>query len=541
MSTTETHASISDWSSWCKCYHVVFAAWSALQLWARHLILEDKSVPTHRRATPSTDNSKLNMPHQIKIEDAFRDSAHVYRAFFEGWEDDDHRVRLRFGRVINGLPKYSSPIYQDKVENALELKVLSKVRDLQITIITGNHPSSICAIQDMFFAFVQRIPEKHALRSLKVTITIIQPNDATSRDFVTADVQPCKDGRENIHEYKATRPRNLSRAHMIAFLIDPLRTLRNVNGGRKGRDMLLMDFKGAKGKIVGENLRSKVEDLVRGDEDVKDYEVFRGYHAAMCDFVGSVRGFIEKTDTRDDPVDLTDQMEGPAASGTSDRNAIIDLTDETEGPTASTIPNRNATIDLTDETEEPHTPASPASSATIDLATDDEDGKGKDEMTATKTTPTLTDLDSMQQALAEARIRGDFEDLSQLHEDILTLSNSLLDPDRMVLSNDDARDRMHSFLEQRSEASKAFPKNCDVSFYGYAETDATLIARKQKSGDEDEADGEEEDPDSREEQAPGKGKAKAPSKRKRQDEERDDFESDFEPTRKKERVWTRGL
>lgn len=288
----------------------------------------------------------------------------------------------------------------------------------------------------MLFAFVHRIPVDHDLRSLQVTITVKMPNDATSRNFITADVWDCpQDGLDIIHEYRLIEPRDLSRAHMIAFLTDPLKTLRNLNKGKRQKGMCTVKFHGASGTILGD-IPSKIADLVRGDAEVRDYEVFREHYAAMCDLIDSIRIAIPATSRGDETIDLT-------------------------------------SID-------PPTPLTPPKSTTIDLTKEDNTPQPTDE-TPASSPPTTETLHNLHQSLATARIRGNFHDLQQAQNEVIALCDKLLEllprsgPDGAE-PGDEVHARRDMLAEKRGRVISLLPRGgeSDVSFYGYAETDGML-------------------------------------------------------------------
>lgn len=377
------------------------------------------------------------MASRYNIADVLRDNAHAYRACIEGWQEDDHRARLFFGITVKQKPNYPPAMYQEDIEEDLQLDLLSRVKDLQIEVTTGNHPSSVCAVQDMLFAFVHRIPVDHVLRSLQITITVKMPNDATSRNFITADVWDCpQDGLDIIHEYRLIEPGDLSRAHMIAFLTDPLKTIRGLNKGKKQKGMCTVKFHGASGTILGD-IPSKIAELVRCHADVRDYEVFREHYAAMCDLIDSIRTAIPATSPGNDTIDLT--------------------------------------------SIEPPTPLTPPKSTTIDLTKEDNTPQPSDETSASSSPPTTETLHNLHQSLATARIRGNFHDLQQAQAELIALCDKLLElPSRTGPDGAEPGDEVHArrdmLAEKRGMVIALLPEDgeSDVSFYGYAETDGVL-------------------------------------------------------------------
>lgn len=435
------------------------------------------------------------MASRYNIADVLRDNTHAYRACIEGWQEDDHRARLYFGITVRQKPNYPPAMYQEDIEDDLQLDLLSRVKDLQIEVTTGNHPSSVCAVQDMLFAFVHRIPVDHVLRSLQITITVKMPNDATSRNFMTADVWECpQEGLDIIHEYRFIEPGDLSRAHMIAFLTDPLKTIRNLNKGKRQKGMCTVKFHGSSGTILGD-IPSKIAELVRGDAEVRDYEVFREHYAAMCDLIDSMRAAIPLASTDDETIDLT--------------------------------------------TIEPLAPLTPQKSTTIDLTTEDSSTHPDDKATSSSP-PTTETLHNLHQSLATARIRGNFYDLQQAQNKLIALCDKLLellsrsDPDSSE-PGDEVHARRDMLAEKRGMVIAFLPmeEESDVSFYGYAETDRVLALDvksrkmeklKKKQGMEKKAKPKKKDKRNRAIEGEGEG------------EERDDDLDDGDSTRPRKKI-----
>lgn len=227
--------------------------------------------------------------------DYMNDSHQSYKCSLEGWREHRRSAVLRFGKVVNGDPVSSPDIEPANIPTTPALDALSKCKDLAIDICCGNDPVSICAVQDMLFAFVDRIPEAHRLRTLNVIITIVLPNDTNERTWIVSDVWPSAFlQKATIYENKTIQPGDLSRMHMVAFLTDPLRKIRGLGGGGKTKHVDL-DFSGRFGAVWKEIL-IVVKDLVCGTSDVQDYEVFRPNFDGMRHLIKSIQQAIKNID-----------------------------------------------------------------------------------------------------------------------------------------------------------------------------------------------------------------------------------------------------
>jgi hypothetical protein len=142
---------------------------------------DTKASQGYQRSTMVTQNTTydyLNVSYQS------------YKCSLEGWREDRRSAELLFRRVVNGQPVSSPGIEPKSNTTSTALDARSKCKDLAIDVCCGNDPVSICAVQDMFFAFVDRIPKDHCLRSLTSTITVVLPNDNNERPWIVSDVWP---------------------------------------------------------------------------------------------------------------------------------------------------------------------------------------------------------------------------------------------------------------------------------------------------------------------------------------------------------------
>lgn len=87
---------------------------------------------------------------------------------------------------------------------------------------------------------------------------------------------------ETAHEFRAIEVGDISRAHIAAFLSDPLRTLRNIKNGKK-QGKFSLKYPGETGTPwmeIGRRVRDMVKSPYDTEERTLDYEVFSRYFLA---------------------------------------------------------------------------------------------------------------------------------------------------------------------------------------------------------------------------------------------------------------------
>jgi hypothetical protein len=330
------------------------------------------------------------MAQKSSVFDIMNDRAQSYKASIEGWRDSRRRASLWFRKVVNGIPVDTPAIEPNSIPSSTVLNALRLAKDLTIDICCGNDPVSICAVQDTLFAFVDRIPEDHRIRSLKVTITVVLPNDNNERSMAVSDVWPTSRlKRDIIHENKDLQPGDLSRMHMAAFLTDRLRKIRSIGVGGK-KDLVQLRLQGRTGHVWKE-IFDGVEKLMRGDTEVRDYEVFRRYFEDIRHVIKGISGAVKNID----------RLCGRPVPGKAALTSPEPL--ETPPLTPATLTVAEI-IDLTADGTE-----------VIDLTADD-----------TETTLGLADLRGITKTLAMARIRGSFTDLRVAHKSLLEMADAVL-------------------------------------------------------------------------------------------------------------------
>lgn len=379
------------------------------------------------------------MAHKITTFDALNDSTQSYKVSIEGWCDGRRRARLSFSRFVNQEPVFIAEIEPKSIHNNTALDVLRGAKDLAMDICCGNGPVSICAVQDTLFAFVDRIPEDHCLRSLEVIITVVLPNDNNERSMIVSDVwQRTLLKQDIIQENKKLQPGELSRMHMAAFLTDPLRKIRRLP--RRGSvNLALPGRTGAAWKEVFDG----VEKLICGNIKAKDYEVFRRYFE---DIRNLIRGI-------DIAVKNTDRLQGKPAP-------LRFVSPSPRSPEAlSLTPAPARSREIIDLTVEPYD--------AIDLTVDD-------------TSPSLglPGLRVLTKALAIARIRGSFIDLRVAHDRLLRMADNVLEAAAPLPEDMQLLGVLERLQQNLNYATDIFPDEVDVSYYAYNESDARLAIHR---------------------------------------------------------------
>jgi hypothetical protein len=387
------------------------------------------------------------MAHKSSVADIMNDSAQSYKASIGGWRDGRRRASLLFRKVINKIPVDTPAIEPNSIPSSTALDALRLAKDLTVDICCGNDPISICAMQDTLFAFIDRIPKDHRLRKLEVTITVALPNDNNERSMTISDVWPTSRlKRDIIQRNKDLQPGDLSRMHMAAFLTDPLRKIRRISVGGK-KELVQLKLPGRTGHVWKE-IFDGVENLMRSDTKVKDYEVFRRYFADIRHLIKGIDVGIKNINRLQDTSPLVSfapmSSESPAAPSS--------------GPAAK---KPREVVDLTDESYE-----------VIDLTTDEPE-----------VSVSLRDLQAITKALAMTRIRGGLTDLKAGHESLLEMADNILKAAAPLQESSRLLGVMQRLQRNKEYASSIFPDEVNISYYGYNESDKRLaLYRSDRKG-----------------------------------------------------------
>jgi hypothetical protein len=238
----------------------------------------------------------------------------------------------------------------------------------------------------------------------------------------------------------------LSRMHVAAFLTDPLRKIRRIAVGGK-KDLVQLKLQGRTGHIWKE-ISDGVERLMRGDTEVKDYEVFRRYFEDIRHVIKGISGAVKNIDR------LCGRPVPGKVVSTSPKPP------ETPPPTPATLAVPEV-IDLTGEVHE-----------VIDLTADDSEAALG-----------LADLRGHTKTLAMARIRGSFTDLSVAHKSLLEMADNVLKASSPLPKDQHLVDVIESLRQNKEYAAESFPKEVNVSYYGYNESDVRLaLYRSNRKG-----------------------------------------------------------
>ena len=162
---------------------------------------------------------------------------------------------------------------------------------LQIEVGRSLQSAAVCNVQDAMFNVVSLLRDGHQLQSVRVNISIgadqspfIWGEDWAYDDWDFDDIYGFgwRGGRGmlgRMQEFRVIKPGDISRAHIAAFLTDPLRMIRRVKNGPKYSTFSL-DFPGKTGKPWRE-LHGQVYDLIRGTTPVPNFAAFTRYFDAL--------------------------------------------------------------------------------------------------------------------------------------------------------------------------------------------------------------------------------------------------------------------
>jgi len=245
-----------------------------------------------------------------------------------------------------------------------------------------------------------------------------------------------------IHENRAMQPGDLSRMHMIAFPIDPLRKIRGLGGQGKIKEVKF-DFQGRTGTVWKEIL-IVVKDLVRGRSDVRDFELFRRYFDGVKFLIMSIQRAIKY---------MNKQQDKPTSKGATP--------EPPESSPLATATAKSQVIDLTISEDE-----------VVDLTAD-----------ASPVALGLPGLRAITKALSMARIQGSFKDLRGGHRRLLTMADSTHLAVSQLSQDNHIAGMLERLRQNRDHAAAILPKKVDVSHYGYNESDAKLAEyRRDRKG-----------------------------------------------------------
>lgn len=170
--------------------------------------------------------------------------------------------------------------------------VITRTKRLNLRIEVGIslQLAAVCDIQDAMFKFASLLKQGHQLEAVPVTIAI--GSDPPSYNPYFEDFWDySEDGYDfwglhrgnamvgRMREFRDIKPGDISRAHIAAFLTDPLRMIRGVKKSPKYRAFSL-DFPGKTGR-PWRDLSGQVYDLILGDAMVPDFPAFTRYFEGL--------------------------------------------------------------------------------------------------------------------------------------------------------------------------------------------------------------------------------------------------------------------
>ncbi|KAK4902909.1 hypothetical protein LTR27_000848 [Elasticomyces elasticus] len=184
---------------------------------------------------------------------------------------DSHRVYISSSGAIEFLEKTTAFV---SVQSA-NFAALNQVKVLHLHT-SANDSRTVCDVQDALFKLFEHLRSNHKLHTLEVSINIDTADDCYGGYEMFNSNYAERMFKQNLmREFADIRPGQLSRAHITAFLTDPLRTVRNPKDGRK-KGKFTLDFAGKSGRLWRDIL-PEIRGLVQSDEPVPDYKVFCKY------------------------------------------------------------------------------------------------------------------------------------------------------------------------------------------------------------------------------------------------------------------------
>ena len=150
-----------------------------------------------------------------------------------------------------------------------QFAALKRFKSLQINIKTANSKryALMCDVQDALFAVCNNVRADHKLQALRVDIST--PDEQSDRHL------RCWWGTYAIDSLGPVKPGDVSRAHIAAFLLDPLRMMRGLqNGNRKAR--VHINFIGHY-EAPWRGLQPQLRSLLQSDAAVHDCKIFCAY------------------------------------------------------------------------------------------------------------------------------------------------------------------------------------------------------------------------------------------------------------------------
>ncbi|KAK4956731.1 hypothetical protein LTR10_006259 [Elasticomyces elasticus] len=205
---------------------------------------------------------------------------------------DSHRVYISSSGTVKFLDRTTASV---DVQNA-NFAALNQVKVLHLHV-SANDSRAVCDVQDALFKLFDHLRPNHKLHTLEVSINVDTANDRYSGYEMFNSNYAERMFRQNLmREFADIRPGQLSRAHITAFLTDPLRTVRNLKDGRK-KGKFTLDFAGKSGR-PWRDILPEIRGLVQSDEPVPDYKVFCRYWEVLRSLQSVAEAAFGKQDVK---------------------------------------------------------------------------------------------------------------------------------------------------------------------------------------------------------------------------------------------------
>ncbi|KAK3632727.1 hypothetical protein LTR56_016197 [Elasticomyces elasticus] len=194
---------------------------------------------------------------------------------------DSHRAYISSTGAVEFLDK-TTPFFDVPDAN---FAALNQVKVLHLHI-SANDSRTVCDVQDALFKFFEHLRPNHKLHTLEVSINIDTANDRYGGYEMFNSNYAERMFKQNLmREFADIRPGQLSRAHITAFLTDPLQ--------RK----FTLDFAGKSGR-PWRDILPEIRGLVQSDEPVPDYKVFCKYWEILRTILSVAEAAFGKQDMK---------------------------------------------------------------------------------------------------------------------------------------------------------------------------------------------------------------------------------------------------
>lgn len=186
--------------------------------------------------------------------------------------------------TANGCISFLNQRVEFSALHSANFSALNQIQALSL-YVSANDSVNVCNVQDALFVFFSHLKDNHKLHTLKVNIDVSKAHDNSARYEIFSSNYAERMFKDNImREFRNIAPGDISRAHLTAFLTDPLCIIRNLrNGGKKGR--FTLDFTGKTGR-PWRNIHGHVRTLIQSDSPVPDYKIFHEYFAVLWELLG---------------------------------------------------------------------------------------------------------------------------------------------------------------------------------------------------------------------------------------------------------------